>query len=80
MTVVNKPDLSQFFTSPERRAELAKLARAVNEKAGITGPLTMTAEELQQYMVQQGVRPEDNGATRELLRMRYGDDYNQDEE
>lgn len=78
MAVVEKADLSQFFVSAERRVELAQIAREVNAKAGTIGEPTMTAEELQASQVAKGVRPEDNGATRELLRMRYGDDYDQD--
>lgn len=80
MAVVEKPDMSQFFVSPERRAELAKIAREVNAKAGITGEPTMTAQELRAIQRAQGVRAEDNLGSRELMRMRYGDDYNQDAE
>lgn len=75
---VEIPETNPFFVSPERRAELAKIAREVNAKAGITGRPTMTAEELQTIQIAGGVRPEDNGATRELLQMRYGDDYEQE--
>lgn len=78
MAVVQKPDLSQFSVSPERRAELIKIAVEVDAQAGITGEPTMTAEELQASQRTHGVRPEDNGASRELLRMRYGDDYEQE--
>ena len=78
MTVAQQAELSGFFVSPERRAELAELAREVNARAGIVGDPTMTAEELQASQRAHGVRPEDNGATRELLRMRYGDDYEQE--
>ena len=78
MVVVEKQEANQFFVSPELRAELAKIAREVNAKAGITGEPTMTAEELQARQIANGIRPEDNGATRELLRMRYGDDYEQE--
>ncbi|MBV9849051.1 MAG: hypothetical protein JO250_05105 [Armatimonadetes bacterium] len=61
------------------KTELVKLAREVNARAGITGEPTMTVEELRRYQVEVlGIRPEDNGASRELLRMRYGDDYDQD--
>jgi hypothetical protein len=70
----------RFFKSPEEKEALRKLAREVNERAGICGPPGMTAEELQAQMIREGVRPEDNAASRELLRMRYGDDYDQDKE
>lgn len=78
MAVAEKTQFSTSIVSPERRAELAELAREVNARAGITGEPTMTAEELQASQRAHGVRPEDNGATRELLRMRYGDDYEQE--
>ncbi len=40
----------------------------------------MTIEELYASQVAHGIRPEDNGASRELMRMRYGDDYKEDDE
>jgi len=33
-----------------------------------------TIEKLRQMLLAEGVRPEDNGLTKELLRMRYGDE------
>ncbi len=39
----------------------------------------MTIEELHASMLAHGIKPEDNILSRELLRMRYGDDYDQDE-
>lgn len=80
MAIVLKPDKKRFFKSQEEKEALRKLAREVNERAGIFGPPDMTAEELQAQMLREGVRPEDNLASRELLRMRYGDDYDQDKE
>lgn len=80
MAMTHEPDLSQFFVSTERRAELAKIAHEVNVKAGITGEPTMTAQELRAMQRAQGVRAEDNSASRELMRMRYGDNYRQEED
>ncbi len=80
MAVAEKPKLNPFFVSPEQRAELIRISQEVNAKAGITGKPTMTAQELRAMQRAQGVRAEDNGASRELMRMRYGDDYDQDQE
>lgn len=66
-------------SSDAHKAEMAKITREVNAQAGIIGEPTMTIEELHRYQVEVlGIRPEDNGASRELLRMRYGDDYDLD--
>ena len=62
------------------REELMALGQEINARIGIVGEPTMTARELQASMIAHGVRPEDNGASRELLRMRYGLDYDQDDE
>jgi hypothetical protein len=59
---------------------LRNLAREVNDRAGICGTPEITAEELQAQMFREGVRPEDNAVSRELFRMRYGDDDDQDKE
>ena len=80
MAIVLRTDKQRFFRSQEDKAALRKLAREVNERAGICGPPEITAEELQARIIREGVRPEDNAASRELLRMRYGDDYDQDNE
>ena len=80
MAVVLKSDKRRFFKSQEEKDALRTLVREVNERAGIFGPPEMTAEELQAQMIHDGVRPEDNAASRELLRMRYGDDYDQNKE
>ena len=62
------------------REELMALGQEINARLGIVGEPTMTARELQASMIAHGVKPEDNGASRELLRMRYGPDYDQDNE
>jgi hypothetical protein len=80
LAIVSNSHNRRFFTNREEQEALRKLARDVNERAGICGPPELTAEELQAQMVREGVRPEENAASRELLRMRYGDDYDQDKE
>ncbi len=68
------------------REELMALGQEINARIGIVGE-PMTPEEikvalkaLHASMIAHGIRPEDKGASRELLRMRYGADYDQDSE
>ena len=61
------------------RLEMIRLVEAINEAAGITGEPTMTIDELHQRQLARGIRPEDNSGSRELMRMRYGDDWEKDE-
>lgn len=80
MATVQKSDKSRFFVSEEKMVELRRIAREVNAKLGIPFDPTITAEQVREQMRAEGVRPEDNGASRELLRMRYGEDYDPDKE
>lgn len=75
MATILKPEIKPLLSD---KSQYFKLAREINALAGITGEQMMTVEDLRRYQVEiLGIRPEDNGASRELLRMRYGDDYNQ---
>jgi hypothetical protein len=76
MAVLSKTDEAKIFDS--RRQELIRIAREVNARAGILGEPTMTAQELRQAQVARGIRPEDNLGSRELMRMRYGDDWEEE--
>jgi hypothetical protein len=69
----------EFFATGEELEYLRKLGREANERLGIFGEPKMTAEELQASQRAHGIRPEDNGASRELMRIRYGDDYEDEE-
>lgn len=72
--------LSHLWTrKAATRAELIELAKEVDALAGITGEATMTVEELRQSQLAHGIRPEDNGASRELMRMRYGDHWEEED-
>ena len=68
------------------REELMVLGQEINARIGIVGgPMTpdeikTALKDLRASMIVHGVRPEDNGASRELLRMRYGENYDQDNE
>jgi len=52
----------------------------INEQMGVVYDPTATAEKVRQMMLADGIRPEDNILTREILRMRYGDDYDPDKD
>jgi len=84
MAVVEKQEQSPlsglWAKRAKSRAELVQLAKEVDALAGITGEATMTVEELRQSQRAHGIRPEDNGASRELMRMRYGDDWEEAED
>lgn len=69
-------EMQQNARKAATREELMALGQEINARIGIVGEPTMTAQELRASMIAHGVRPEDNGASRELLRMRYGPDYN----
>jgi EAL domain-containing protein (putative c-di-GMP-specific phosphodiesterase class I) len=55
------------------REELGKAMEEHLVQLGIDPSPTITARELQVQMVAEGVRPEENWATRELLCTRYGE-------
>lgn len=79
MTTTSKKRISPQIPSEEKQAELRRIAREVNARLGIPEKPTRTIEELHASMLASGIKPEDNFLSRELLRMRYGDDYAQDE-
>ena len=67
------------------REELMALGQEINARLGIVGgPMTpkeakAALKDLHASMLAHGIRPEDKGASRELLQMRYGPDYDQDD-
>lgn len=64
-----------------RRLELIRLGREVNARAGIPPPEEVegTLEELHALQRARGIRPEDNIGSSELMRMRYGDNWMNEE-
>jgi hypothetical protein len=70
---------------PERRVhdphrlEMIRLMEEIDAQAGVVDEPGLTPEELQQRMIANGVRPEDNIGSREIMRMRYGDDWQNEE-
>ncbi len=79
MTTTPRPEQRRLPASEEHKAKMRRIAREANARLGIPEKPTMTHDELMASMLASGIRPEDNSASRELLRMRYGDDYDQDE-
>lgn len=55
------------------KAEVRRLVAEVNERIGFVPDPTATPQKAREMMLANGVRPEDNEATRELMRMRYED-------
>ena len=78
MSIAREREESSFDS---HRLEMIRLGREINAAAGIpTGEPEMTAEELRADMLASGIRPEDRIFTKELMRMRYGDDWEDDGE
>jgi hypothetical protein len=50
----------------------------VNRRMGFVPDPDATPEKVQEMMLAEGVRPEDNSASREIMRMRYGDDWEEE--
>jgi hypothetical protein len=69
-----KTDHPRLITGAEREA-LIRRAEEIDAAAGIPARPTLTIEQLHESVRAHGVRPEDNGGSRELTRMRYGDDW-----
>lgn len=55
--------------------ELRRLMAEQNEKMGFVRVPGATAAQARAMMIADGIRPEDNEATRELMRARYGVDW-----
>lgn len=51
--------------------EIRKLVAETNERMGIIPGPARTAAEVREMMLAEGIRPEDNAFTMELMRMRY---------
>lgn len=73
MAVVRKQQPTRGFDA-HRLAMIEKMNQ-IDAAAGIVGEPTMTTRELLESQVANGVRAEDNGGSRELMRMRYGDGW-----
>jgi len=76
MTVAPQSRLTEFVQSDPD--EMRRLAREVNAKAGIEEDPTATIQLLREVQRVLGIRPEENAASRDLLRMRYTDGSDQE--
>lgn len=63
--------------TPDRQA-LIRLAEEIDAQAGVAHESNMSIVKLRDLMKADGVRPEDNGASREAMRVRYGDDWDKE--
>ena len=64
-------ELSSMFAN---KAEIRKLVAEVNERMGIVPGPVLTPQAVRELMRSEGIRPEDNIFTKELMRMRYEED------
>jgi hypothetical protein len=70
------------FTQPKteppvrfaNKDELNRLMDEIEERMGFVPDPEATIEKLREMLLAEGVRPEENALTGELLRMRYGDE------
>ena len=60
------------------KEEVRRIIEALDREMGFVPDPTATIERLRERMEEEGIRPEDNGASRELYRMRYGDNWKED--
>jgi hypothetical protein len=59
------------------KASLRAAVEALNRRMGVVPELSdanLTPQQVRAMMVADGIRPEDNSFTGELMRMRYGED------
>jgi len=54
--------------------EIRQLVAEVNERMGFVPDPTATPQKAREMMLADGIRPEDNAFTAELMRMRYEED------
>ena len=75
MTVQRRKEKSD---APPRFADKHWVRRKiaeVNERMGFVPDPNATPQKARERMLAEGVRPEENSASREIMRMRYGDDW-----
>jgi hypothetical protein len=60
------------------KTKYAKLMDEIDAKAGIVHDPTATGEKVQQMMLDQGVRPEENILSRDIIRAKYADECEED--
>ena len=75
MAVARKDEQATTAGFDAHRLAMIKKMEAIDAAAGIPERPTMTAPELRESQIASGIRPEDCSASRELMRMRYGDNW-----
>ncbi len=70
MAIVER-EVSNVFADKD---EMRQLVAEVNERMGIIPGPVRTAVEVREMMLADGIRPEENAFTTELMRMRYEED------
>jgi hypothetical protein len=56
------------------KEELNRLMDEMDKRNGFVPDPDATIEKLREMLLAEGVRPEDNAFSREIIRMRYGDE------
>ena len=69
MAVIPKPDLKSLIAD---KAALRKILEEQDKRTGFVLDPTATAQKARELMLADGVRPEDNIASRDIIRMREG--------
>jgi hypothetical protein len=77
MAVVQKPGEKPRVAD---KARFLKLMEEIDAKAGILPDPTATAQKAREMMIAQGVRPEDNIFSREIIRARYPEESENESE
>jgi hypothetical protein len=71
MALESKPDLKSLIAD---KAALRKILEEQDKLTGFVPDPTATAQKARELMIAGGVRPEDNLFSREIIRMREGDE------
>ncbi len=56
------------------KEELNRLLDEMDKRKGFVPDPDATIEKLREMLLAEGIRPEDNAFSREIIRMRYGDE------
>jgi hypothetical protein len=67
MTVTSKPDLARLIAD---KSALRRILEEEDKQVGFVPDPTATVEKLHEMMLADGVNPEDNIASQEIIRMR----------
>jgi hypothetical protein len=78
MAINHKPEPEQKQAFDAHRLEMIRLMEAIDAQAGVVGNAEVTTAELRARQRARGIRAEDNLASRDLMRMRYGDDWDEE--